>query len=85
LLLIPYIRWFGKEMKKLPVVLLPLLFVFSRDLQACAVCFGDPSSPMTKGIKAGILFLVGVIGVVLGTILGIGLKWSKKASQLPKE
>ena len=38
-------------------------------VQACAVCFGDPSSPLTIGAKAGVLFMIGVLGVVLGGIL----------------
>jgi hypothetical protein len=38
-------------------------------VQACAVCFGDPSSPLTLGAKAGVLFMIGVLGVVLGGIL----------------
>ena len=37
-------------------------------VQACAVCFGDPSSPLTLGAKAGVLFMIGVLGVVLGGI-----------------
>ena len=37
-------------------------------VQACAVCFGDPSSPLTIGAKAGVLFMIGVLGVVLGGI-----------------
>ncbi len=31
----------------------------------CAVCFGDPTSPMTQGYNLGILTLLGIIGVVL--------------------
>ena len=31
----------------------------------CAVCFGDPSSPLTQGYNYGILSLLGIIGVVL--------------------
>jgi hypothetical protein len=38
-------------------------------VQSCAVCFGDPSSPLTIGAKAGVLFMIGVLGVVLGGIL----------------
>lgn len=38
-------------------------------VHACAVCFGDPSSPLTIGAKAGVLFMIGVLGVVLGGIL----------------
>jgi hypothetical protein len=38
-------------------------------VQACAVCFGDPSSPLTIGAKAGVLFMIGVLGMVFGGIL----------------
>lgn len=31
---------------------------------ACPVCFGNPDSPLTKGTSNGILFLLGVIGLV---------------------
>lgn len=33
--------------------------------QACSVCFGDPNSQMAKGVNAGVLVLLGVVGVVL--------------------
>jgi len=33
-------------------------------VQACPVCFGNPDSPLTKGTSNGILFLLGVIGLV---------------------
>ena len=32
---------------------------------ACSVCYGDPNSPMTKGVEAGVLVLLGVVGTVL--------------------
>ena len=31
---------------------------------ACPVCFGNPQSPLTQGTSNGILFLLGVIGLV---------------------
>ena len=31
---------------------------------ACPVCFGDPNSSLVKGTSNGILFLLGVIGLV---------------------
>lgn len=34
--------------------------------QACAVCFGDPSSPAAKGLAMGVLVLLGVVLAVLG-------------------
>jgi hypothetical protein len=37
-------------------------------LQACSTCFGDPNSPMTKGMNVGILVLLFIVGGVLGAI-----------------
>lgn len=31
---------------------------------ACAVCFGDPSSQMTKGAEQGVWFLLGIMVLV---------------------
>ena len=31
---------------------------------ACPVCFGNPNSPLSKGATNGVLFLLGIIGVV---------------------
>lgn len=36
----------------------------ARGAAACAVCFGDPSSALTKGMNNGILVLLGVVGLV---------------------
>lgn len=65
LLLVPYGRWFWRKMKHLPL--------------ACLVCYGDPASPMTHGLVIGVLFLVGVVGFVLATILIVALRWRRGA------
>ena len=44
------------------------LVAFTGSSTACSVCFGDPESPMTKGMAAGILVLLGFIGTVLAGI-----------------
>ena len=41
------------------VVLIPDLAL------ACSVCYGDPESPLTKGLEMGVFVLLGVIGAVL--------------------
>lgn len=46
---------------------------------ACAVCFGDPESPMAKGAVAGILVLLGVVGCVLTAFVGTGLYWIRRS------
>lgn len=40
------------------------LWLLPRVAVACATCYGDPEAPMTQGLNAAILFLVGVIGLV---------------------
>jgi hypothetical protein len=47
--------------------------------QACAVCFGDPSSPLTIGAKAGVAFMLGVLVVVLGGIFAVTIFWARRA------
>jgi hypothetical protein len=37
---------------------------------ACPVCFGNPGSPQTKGVQAGILALLIVTVAVLASIAG---------------
>jgi hypothetical protein len=49
-------------MKRLVVAICYLLSAIS--VQACPVCFGNPASPLTKGTSNGILFLLGIIGLV---------------------
>ena len=49
---------------------------------ACAVCYGDPESPLAKGTTAGVLFLMGVIGSVLVTIAGTGIYWMHRSRRI---
>ena len=46
---------------------------------ACSVCFGNPDSLLGKGAKAGVLFLLGVVLVVLGGIAVTGVVWARRA------
>ncbi len=49
---------------------------------ACAVCFGDPDSPMAKGVVAGVFVLIAVVGVVLVAMAGTGLYWISRSRRL---
>ena len=40
------------------------LVLVANAAMACPVCFGNPDSPLTKGANNGILFLLGVVGLV---------------------
>lgn len=85
LALIPYYFWFRKKSQKLLLAFLlglPLWLLNSPQAWSCAVCFGDSNTAMTKGIKAGIILLILVVGGVLGGILAVGLTWAKKARQI---
>jgi hypothetical protein len=58
-----------------------LLFAQSK-VSACAVCFGDPDSKLTKGAFAGVLVLFGIIATVLAGLVGTGFYWSKRSRML---
>ena len=47
------------------VKLISIIILFSRILFPCAVCYGNPDSPMTHGMNMGVLTLMGFIGFVL--------------------
>jgi len=66
----------------LTLVLIAAAFFIPRLTSACAVCFGDPQSPLTLGAKAGVLLLLGVVVVVLGGIVGVGIYWARRARLL---
>ncbi|MAJ44917.1 MAG: hypothetical protein CMF96_09280 [Candidatus Marinimicrobia bacterium] len=38
-------------------------------IHACAVCYGDPESPMTDGMNKAIIFLLSIIGFILLSII----------------
>lgn len=54
----------------------------SASLFACAACGGDPASPLTKGVLAGVLFLLGVIVFVLLGIATTVWSWSRRAKKI---
>jgi hypothetical protein len=51
-------------------------------LFGCPVCVGDPSSPMTQAAQAGVLFMLGVVVVMLGSIGSIAFTWARRAKKL---
>ncbi len=67
---------------RLAVVAAALSLVQSTPVVACAVCFGDPDSPMVKGALAGMIVLVGVISFVLMGVVGTGLYWNHRSRRL---
>ncbi len=49
---------------------------------ACSVCYGDPNSAMTQGAKAGVLVLLGVVGLVLTGLASLLIFWMRRAASL---
>ncbi len=49
---------------------------------ACSVCYGDPNSAMSQGAKAGVLVLLGVVGVVLTGVASLLIFWMRRAASL---
>ena len=75
-----------ERLTRLPLIssafALLVILLRSEPVQACAVCFKDPDSDLTKGAQAGVLFLA---IVVYSLMMGIGVviyKWYKRAKAL---
>ena len=52
---------------------------------ACSVCYGDPNSAMSQGAQAGVLVLLGVIGVVLLGLASMLVFWMRRAANLENQ
>ncbi len=51
---------------------------------ACSVCYGDPNSAMSQGAQAGVLVLLGVVGVVLTGLASLLVFWMRRAANLER-
>ena len=56
-----------------------VMFLCPSAIEACAVCFGAPDSPMTKGMQWGIASLIFILVPVLGGVGGFFVFLSKRA------
>ena len=66
------------------VLVLVVVFLFGAVPQtlACATCFGDPNSNLSKGVVWGVLVLVSIVACVLAGFTGVGIFWMKRARYL---
>ena len=64
-----------------------IIILFSNILFPCAVCYGNPDSPMSHGMNMGVLTLLAFIGfilfMVLFSIFSISIRTKKLL--IPKE
>ena len=59
-----------------------VLHLSAEPVLACSVCAGDPSSALSQGAQAGMLVLLGVIGVVLTGLASVFIFWMRRAANL---
>jgi hypothetical protein len=64
-----------KPLARISPLVLTAALLFGSDAHACAVCFGNPDSPMTKSLVAGIWVLLGCIGTLLAGFAGTFGYW----------
>lgn len=50
---------------------------------ACAICYGEPDSPMTRGLTWGILALVLVVAIVLSGVVAFFVHTLRNESAQP--
>ena len=58
------------------------LLLSAADASACAVCYGDPNSPLTKGMNAGVWVLLGCILTLLTGFASMFLYWMSRSRRL---
>ena len=74
-----------KRLVEMPLVILIGLtaLLLAQPALACSVCVGgDPNASMNQGVQAGMLVLLGVIGVVLTALAAVMIFWMRRAKQL---
>lgn len=69
-----------KTIRSLPVAV--AVVALAAPAFPCAVCFGDPTSPLTRGAAAGVIFLGIMVYLVLMGMAGIAFMWYLRARKL---
>ncbi len=64
------------------LVAVALAALMPASVRACAVCFGAADSAMTEGMNAGILALLGVVGVVQVGFVALFLRFRQRSKRL---
>ena len=57
------------------------VLLWAQPVLACSVCYGDPNSAMYQGAQAGVLVMLGVVGVVLSGIGSVLIFWMRRAAR----
>lgn len=70
---------------KLRAALLLMLIAVPVAAHACPVCYGSSQTPLTKSANDGILFLLGVVGVVQTGFVLLFFSFRRRARELEKK
>ncbi len=85
-LLTRYLKWFRQKIKDIVIGLAVGLaggfLGWITKAQACAVCFQDPDSLMTKGALTGVAVLLAIVVTVLVLIALVARSWIKRAHKM---
>jgi len=74
-----------RKLKFLAAAVLGAMALHPASLFACAACYGASDSPMAKGMNWGILSLLGVVVMVLGSLASFFVFLGKKAASAANE
>jgi len=74
-----------RKFKFLVAGLLGAMALHPASLFACAACYGASDSPMAQGMNWGILSLLGVVVMVLGSVASFFVFIGKKAAAAENE
>lgn len=66
-------------------VTLAIALLAPADLLGCSVCFGNPDSPLSKGVNNGVLLMLGVVGVVQIGFVALFWNFRKRAKAMRKD
>jgi len=70
---------FRRTRKLVVIAVVAAMGLAPRLLLACAVCYGTPGAPQTRGMNFGIFTMLGVTGVVLGGFGGLFFSFARRA------
>ena len=66
-------------------VALAVILAVPRLALACPVCFGNSDAPMAKATNIGIIFMLGVVGVMLAAFASFFIYLIRRANRLAAE
>lgn len=62
-----------------------VLLLLPRVAAACPVCFGQSDSPLAKAINMGVVMMLGVVAVMLGSFATFFVYLNRRAKQVAED